>query len=47
MKPTPYTGAAGVAFALWRAGQLTGGQQVLLDEAQQLARAALAQVGTR
>lgn len=41
---TPYTGSAGVSFALWRAGRLTALPQALKDEAHRLAASALQQV---
>lgn len=44
--PTPYTGTAGLAFALWRAGRLTQ-QQQLVSEGQRLAAEALQQAQAR
>lgn len=38
--PTPYTGSAGLSYALWRAGTLLG-QQAWQQQAQELAAAAL------
>lgn len=38
--PTPYTGTAGLAYALWRAGSLLG-ERKLLEKAQDLAAGAL------